>query len=317
MMKSKQVVTGVAALLAVMVCACGKLADLPRTPSELVKGSSYLPLTPKPITVTGGKATSAVLLDSLPNETMRVSIGTRDENGSLTYGAAAVGQAGHSYEVIVDYIKYTTGYLPVCFTSSEQNDKGQFVAGAQSAMVQTQLGRINVQSNTRTGTSPPSIANESSFTLKQKVPVYIGVGFRLQASVQVLKGNVQLTLFGLGAAASAGQVAGTMVIQTLGVFGAPVSPLIPLPTDIGESSIQTAMQSLAAIKAKLYDSNVNIRPQVVGFETSYGSPAAVQLLEATIAGASVPASLVDGMLQVDWIGDNKDVCPAAVADASR
>jgi hypothetical protein len=294
----------------VVLAGCGSLAHLPPTPSELVKGSSYLPLTPKPIVlkdVAGVK--SATFLNSLPNETMRISIGSRDEAGSLTFGSSAIGQEHHSYEVVVDYIKYTTGYLNVCFISNEQNDKGKFVAGVAKSTVLTRLGRITVQSDTRRDRSGQSVANESSFMVEQRVPVYVGVGFRIQASVQVLKGNVQLSLFGLGAAAGAGQVVGTMVIQTLGVFGAPISPLIPLPTDISQSSIQTAMQSLAAIKAKLYDPDVNIRPQVIGFETMFGSPAAVQLIEATIAGADVPATIEGGMLKIEWIGDNKQMCP--------
>src|SRR4051794_15981557 len=94
---------------AVVLAACGSLTHLPQTPSELVKGSSYLPLTPKPIAlknVTGVK--SAAFLNSLPNETMRISIGSRDETGSLTFGSSAIGQEHHSYEVIVDYIKYAT-----------------------------------------------------------------------------------------------------------------------------------------------------------------------------------------------------------------
>lgn len=283
---------------------------LPKTSSELVKGSTYLPLTPKPIVLKGvNSVTSNQLLNSLPNATMRISIGSRDESGSLTFGVGSIGQQGHSYEVIVDYVNYTTAYLPVCFTTKEMSDQGKALAG-QASIIETQLGSIKLYSNTHVPGKKGSAANESSFSVAQKIPIYVGVGLRIQASVQILKGSVQLSLFGLGSAANAGAVSGTMVIQTLGVFGAPIAPLIPLPTDIGESSIQSAMQSVAAIKAKLYDAGVNVRPQVIGFETVFGSTAAIQLIEATIEGATIQANVVDGILQPDEIGPS-DICAAA------
>ena len=52
--------------------------------------------------------------------------------------------------------------------------------------------------------------------------------------------------------------------------GRDVSPLIPLPSQISVESIQAALQSAAAIKAKLYDDGVEIVPQVFGALSELG-----------------------------------------------
>lgn len=303
--------TALAALCAVVgLAACGGKNKTPSTTSELVRGSTYYPLSPKPITILtehDAVANSKDLLDALPNETIRLSVGTIDETGSLTFGAGSVGQEGHSYEVIVDYVKYTTAYLPVCFTSLEESDKGRYLAGESAVAFKTALGQVKFSNNTHVGATPEPMRS-SQLSVTQKVPIYLGVGLRIRASIQVLKGNVQLSLWGIGSAASAGNVSGTMVVQTLGIFGEPVSTLIPLPSDVTQSSIQAAMQSLAAIKAKLYNKDVGARPQVVGFETIFGSRPAIQLIEATIEGTTIDAALVANELRGKPIDVAADFC---------
>lgn len=296
------------------LAACPTKTTIPKTTSEIMRGSSYFPLSPKPVTVSYGDEktgpTSRDLLDSLPNETIRLSVGTIDETGTMTFGAGAVGQEGHSYEVVVDYVKYTTAYLPVCFSSLAKSDKGKFVAGEAIAAFYTPLGKVDIANDTHVDKQPQTLKS-TEFALVHKVPIYIGVGLRIRATIQVLKGNVQLSLFGIGSAASAGNVSGTMVVQTLGVFGEPVSALLPLPSDVTQSSIQGAMQSLAALKAKLYGKDVGARPQVVGFETIFASPQAIQLIEATIEGSNVDAAYAAGELRAKPLDTPPGFCPAA------
>ncbi len=116
-----------------------------------------------------------------------------------------------------------------------------------------------------------------------KIPVYVGVGLRIQASVTVLKDSVNLgSLYGLGIAASQNKLNGTLIIQTLGISGENISPIIPIPDRINESTIQAAMQSLATIKSKIYDKKTKIIPQVVAFRLPYSINGAKNLIESTL-----------------------------------
>jgi hypothetical protein len=103
------------------------------------------------------------------------------------------------------------------------------------------------------------------------VPVYVGVGLRLTANVSVKEGNVDLgNLFALGVAAQAKQISGTLVIQSLGLSGEGVSPLIPIPSEINPTTIQNALMAIGAIKAKIYDGKISVVPRVVGVYNNLG-----------------------------------------------
>ncbi|MBY0418567.1 MAG: hypothetical protein K2W88_10975, partial [Pararheinheimera sp.] len=103
------------------------------------------------------------------------------------------------------------------------------------------------------------------------VPVYVGVGLRLTAHVTVKTGEVDLgNLFALGAAAQAKQVSGTLVIQSLGLSGEGVSPLIPIPSEINPTTVQNALMAIGAIKAKMYDGKITVVPRVVGVYNNLG-----------------------------------------------
>lgn len=300
--------------LVIAAVACGP--SLPRTSSEMANGSVYIPLSPKPVVLTPAGYKSEDVLNALPNLTMRVSTGITDNTTSLSYGAGAVGQEGHSYTVIVDYLMYTTAYLPTCYTWSDQSDKGKFVAGETMETLWTVAGRVEDRTDTRApGIKSPGGAGlrNSSTSIQMRIPVYLGVGLRIQANVLVVKGKVQLSLFGLGTAAEAGHVSGALVFQTLGISGSAISPLIPLPADINQGSIQAAMQALAAIKAKLYDpTGVNVDLQVVGYEATLRSLNAVRLIDGTLAGAEPTAKFEHGKIRPDLIskvGENPE-CPS-------
>jgi hypothetical protein len=103
------------------------------------------------------------------------------------------------------------------------------------------------------------------------VPVYVGVGLRLTASVKVLKGNVKLSSLGaIAAEAEAGNLSGSLVIQTLGITGKTVSTSIPLPSDLNQTTVQNAILSLGSIKAILHDEETEVTPRVVGIYNPIG-----------------------------------------------
>lgn len=92
----------------------------------------------------------------------------------------------------------------------------------------------------------------------------VGVVLRVQAELVTKSADVNLSgLFAIGLAVKAGSAAGQLKVQIHGMSGEPVSTLIPLPSEISESSLQTAMQAVASLKAKFYDDKVIIVPQVI------------------------------------------------------
>ncbi|EGN75560.1 hypothetical protein A28LD_1173 [Idiomarina sp. A28L] len=200
----------------------------------------YHPLDPLPVHV---GIPQGEVLNALSDETMRLAIGTFTQEGGLSFGPAKLGVQGNNYVVILDYIKFSTDSLPVLVSSSPVDGK----------RVATLVSEGNEELATNV------------------VPVYIGVGLRLTANIYVKKGELDLSsLFALGVAARAEQVSGTLIIQTLGVSGQEISSLIPMPSEISESSIQNAMLALASIKVKMYDENTQITPRVVGVYNNLG-----------------------------------------------
>lgn len=194
----------------------------------------YQPLDPLPVAIAHKDSiTNKDVLNALPDETMRIAIGQFNVDGGISFGISNIGVKGSNYLITLDYIKFTTNSIGVTFKDS--------------------LYILNDR-------------NPDLF-----IPVYIGVGLRLTANISVIKGSVDLgDLFALGAAASAGKITGTLVLQTLGISGESISATIPFPSEINSNSIQNAILSLGAIKAKIYDPKTIIRPRIVGVYNSLG-----------------------------------------------
>jgi len=232
------------ALLVVVLAlsGCATQFPIPKTLGDPQNANNYgyHPLDPLPVNLTIEKSK---VLEAMPDETIRIAVGTVSGDGGITFGPAKLGAEGKNYVLILDYIKFGTDSFGVKL--SEKDTKGNRVATLVKA--------------------------SQAPTADTVVPVYIGVGLRLTANIYVKKGSVDLgSLFALGIAAKGEQVSGTLVIQTLGVSGPEVSGLIPMPGEISESTIQNAILALASIKAKIYDSKTLITPRVVGVYNNLG-----------------------------------------------
>ncbi len=206
----------------------------------------YYPLDPLPVKLNYKEANvdnrtkNKRLMQSLPDETMRLAIGEVTGKSNMNFSSAQVGYEGKSYVVILDYIKFDT-----------KPYKGSTIETKDGIIIDT-LGN-------------------SDEILGAVIPVYVGVGLRLTASVTVFEGKVDLgNLFALGIAAEAKKVSGTLVIQTLGISGESISTLIPIPSEINITTIQNAILSIGAIKAKIYEDDIMINPRVVGFYNNIG-----------------------------------------------
>jgi len=209
---------------------------------KITQSYGYHPMDPLPVELKfEGNLTNDRLLNSLPDETMRLAVGEISGSGGITFGPATAGYKGKSYVVVLDYIKFNTKSFGVKLSTEEKSMKATLVRDYEADLI---------------------------------VPVYVGVGLRLTANVTVNEGSVNLgSLFALGLAAQAKQIAGTFVVQTLGISGESISTIIPMPAEINSSTIQNAILSLGTIKAKMYEADTNITPRVVGvYNTLGGGP---------------------------------------------
>jgi hypothetical protein len=57
-----------------------------------------------------------------------------------------------------------------------------------------------------------------------------------------------------------------MMIEVVGIKSQEVTTLLPLPSEINQTTIQNAMQALATIKSKIYDEDTELFPQVMAIK---------------------------------------------------
>lgn len=198
--------------------------------------------------------------DLFSDETIRMAVGTIDAKANVSFGTTAIGTENNSYIVVLDYIKYTS--IPM---------KGLVISDTAGHK------RIkSVSLNYASFYTSDSLSAFNTLLPHEKVeetiiPLYVGIGLRITANLKVTKGSINLgNLFGIGLNASGGQAVGTLVVQTLGITGDQISPLIPMPSDLNSTTIQNAILSLGSIKAKMYEPTTILSPRVVAFYNNIG-----------------------------------------------
>jgi hypothetical protein len=251
-------------LLAFLLHSCSSSKVTPSPDTKFFTFSSsgnisfgYQPIDPIPVKLSVVDTTSTTskntkLMNSLPDESMRLAIGEVIGNMGVSFGPIKFGVKNNTYIVILDYIKYDTKPF-----------------------------KINYEDLIK-----PNVVSTRPQTGSLIVPVYVGVGLRLTATVTVREDGVDLNdFYGLGLAAQQKKVTGTLVIQTLGVSGSSISSLIPMPSELNATTIQNAILSLGAIKAKMYEEDTQITPRIVGLYNSYvGSLSTNEFMSSFLTG---------------------------------
>lgn len=269
--------------LLLILSGCKSLPELPKTIGEANSAYTYIPIDPLPIFEEQGRSCEINLdvkfkdlLESLPDQAVRLAIAQLNGTASGSFGPASVGFENNTYQVVLDYISVDATQLPVYIRReiSSGPDAGKEIPlyddkiDFSSRYIIKAAPRINPFS---AGSSKQYTRNESEGELVV-FPVYIGVGLRLTATVYVIEGSVILSSLGaIAAEAQAGKLTGSLTVQTLGITGNNVSTTLPLPSEINQSTIQNAILSLGSIKAVLYDEeNTKITPRVVGIYNPVG-----------------------------------------------
>jgi len=92
----------------------------------------------------------------------------------------------------------------------------------------------------------------------------VGVGIRMIAEVKTTKADLNLgSLLAIGVAAKAGHLSGTLYVDVIGISSKEVNSLVPMSSVIDETSIQSALQALAAIKSKIFDAETKLSPHII------------------------------------------------------
>ncbi|WP_299627559.1 hypothetical protein [uncultured Tenacibaculum sp.] len=231
--------------------------------------SSYIPIDPLPVITyieSGYKTTNKDYLEKLPDETTKFSSIDIEKKASANYLNFVDAKKKNShYEVIFDWIKYSSIHA---LAIDSINNKAKLILKKDDFTIITDQ-EINLLNNTD---SDFIRETESKYDI---VKIIMGVGIRMTAKIKVKKRNLSITdVFGLGAEASDGNIEGSIEINTLGITGESVTSLVPLPTEINKSTIQSLLSNVAAIREKIYTMErnpesflkVQITPRVIGYE---------------------------------------------------
>lgn len=254
---------------------------MPRNPSEKLSGTSYVPIDGVPVSDNQWECTppagtpTATMGESLPDITTRVAVASLDESGSLNFVPFAVSQEGHTYSVLFDQIFVDAVPMKMIMWRKKSVARSGAVSGSAgllSALKAYGAAARNADEGPVHGAADTD-ESEKFFNQNAKdydfqrviVPVYVGAGIRLNATVLALKGNVNLTSpVGLAVAADAGAVQGTLAVQMIGLGSKETASVMPLTSELNQTTIQNALMALGSAKTLAYTSD-KIRPRFVGF----------------------------------------------------
>jgi hypothetical protein len=280
---------------ATLAVGCDERAPLPRSEGEKNSGYAYIPLDPLPVSEERGRGCRQddsgenalrPVLQSLPDNAVRMAVQQLDAKGSISAGPASGTVKGTQYKVTLDYINADAVNIRVKVTRlapGEDGEPGRIIA----------IKRV-IQDYSGAALEPEKAEPVPAGRVIEEVviPVYVGVGLRLTAFVTADEANAKLGSLGaLGVEAEAKRIRGWLVVQTLGITGKQVTSSLPLPSDLNQTSIQNAIVSLGAVKAIVYDdANTVIYPRVTGIYNPFEKSDArtVNLIVSELAREPLP-----------------------------
>lgn len=264
--------------------ASGCVTTQSKSPAERLSGYTYIPVDPFSVRTNPGNSCEEKdaatlsksvdvgdvrykdLLEALPDNAVRVSIQQYSKTGEVSYGIGSVSGDVDSYKLTVDYInsdtvnvKFWLGkYAELSATNeivpvplSESTAKEKYTDGS----VTYDIRRITEGSSERPG------EKFEEFNL----PVYVGVGLRVVASINSSTGDATITGLGsLAAQAEAMSLNGFLVTQTLGINGQGIAGALPIQSELNPTTAQNAIVAVGSIKALLYEEGTIVVPRVVG-----------------------------------------------------
>lgn len=276
-MKTKLVLI---AACTIPLASCAGWLDPPQSIGDLNTGYRYVPIDPLPVSFTNDfsrcphqPGATPGLMNALPDLTTRVA--TEDVTGeaSVTVPGVGVSGSGRSYRVTQDLIAYDMARLRFEVPAGLETDT---TAPARTREASESLAQVRLL---RADETPRSGANVIT------VPVYVGVGLRLTANLQIRSGKVNLSDLGaISAAVSANRARGSLVSQTLGLSSSKIVTIMPLPGELNATTILAATVAMAQIKGLFFDADSRPWPRVVGIHYPFArmNPALVNAIVGTL-----------------------------------
>lgn len=264
----------------------------PKSVGEKESGYTYVPIDPFSVqTILDDSCkdspqekakTYGTLLQSLPDNAVRMLIERFNASGTVTYGPAKLGAKGESYRVTVDYINADTINVQVWISKSMETVGGvSKVVSLLSAPDANFVPDTEVYTITRDKPASDMISQFVEFN----IPVYVGIGLRVSANVDVIGSNANISGIGvIGAEAEAERVKGSLVVQTLGVNGKSIAAALPIQSELNRTTAQNAIVAVGSIKALLYADDITVSPRVVGIYLPF--PGGKPLVNALISELS-------------------------------
>lgn len=206
------------------------------------------------------------------SEMGRFSLIQFDAEGNMTAGLFSGNTTIATATVANDYLKYRT--YPVPLVLSEEK------------VAQAERKRNNRKTDLKVTARTPEewagltedVRARERVVFEGSVPVYVGVGVRILAEINNISGNVNFSsLPAISASATATGARGTISVGAMGITGDAIGLMIQQPVALNDATVQSALQSVGAIKAGLAavgragEGNetamaVYLRPVVMGFE---------------------------------------------------
>ena len=256
-----------------------KSSKLPETLAEGYVKASYVPLDGLPIFSShdgrscGGKSEQSDnkewkgLLDALPDQTIRMTVGQYTNSGTLSFGPISAGMKGTQYKIVLDYINNDAINVPLLITRTQDTNKNKTLSVFREVKPDTNFIVSRIDGND----APQKTFNNNGSNVVN-VTVYVGIGLRITAHITANKAGVDLSsLSALSAGAETGAITGTLTVQTIGITGPSVSASLPMPSDLTEESIQSSILALGGIKSSIYDTkNTTTTARVVGMYIPVG-----------------------------------------------
>ena len=95
----------------------------------------------------------------------------------------------------------------------------------------------------------------------------IGIGLRITAVVETCQASLNIgSLLAIGLEAQRGNLRGGLSVDVIGIDSEAVTNLIPLTSEIDQTAIQAALQALASIKTKIFESETKLTPHLVAIK---------------------------------------------------
>lgn len=296
-MRNKVAITILAAF---SLSGCGTLFDgklsapqdnqVSATIGETESGYTYIPVDPFPVQVELSSSckeyknpTTPLLLDSLPDNAVRMLVERFDKSGSITYGTSKSGIKDESYRVTVDYINVDTINVAIAIEKMMEkiDGSGKSYVNLFATDLSTYVPGTEQYAVTRLSDEKAQDRSSGIFN----IPVYVGVGLRISSTVNVTSDSANISGIGvIGAEAEANKLKGSLVVQTLGVNGKSVAAALPIQSELNRTTAQNAIVAVGSIKALLYSPETITSPRVVGFYLPF--PGGKALVNAIISELS-------------------------------